>query len=673
MKKVLIFFVLSSLSMAALGGSIEKPEREPKLVRSDYAPGELTKLCNEAIQNTEVRLNNLIKNPEKKKVNPLLEMENILADFSDDTTSLIFMGSVSTDEAISAEGSACEAKAGEYNVTVSARRDLYHLLDNAKPRNADEARLLEKTLESFRTSGTMLNDEKLAKVTDLNKRLSVLKAQFSANLNKSDTVISLSPNEIDGLSQNYIDLLKKNSDGNFIVTTHDTDFIEVMDNGKNPEARKKMLFALFNLGGDANTKIEEEAIAVRNEIAVIMGFSTRADFITSTKMAKNKENVLTFLNGLKDKLARKNKEDHDQLLAFKRESIPSAVQLDPWDYRYYTKQLKKRDFAVDEEKVREYFPTNLVIKGLFHVYEAMLGINIREIPNAKTWYKEVKLYEIRNRGGQKAIAYFYTDFVPRKGKTSGAAAYNLIGGRELSDGTRAIPVSAIVANFTAPGNGKPSLLNHDEVETVFHEFGHIMHQTLTRAPYLSLSGSNVAMDFVEAPSQMLENWVWSPQILGELSGHYLRPEEKLPMDMLNRLVASQKFQKGAFYTGQLLYALFDMAIHTQRPPVDTKNVYARLHSEIKGYEVMAGTNFPASFSHLMNGYDAGYYGYLWSQVYAEDMFTKFPPSNLMDAKTGAHYRKTILERGNMEEPIELLRRFLGREPNSEAFFKKLGI
>ena len=672
----ILFSVFSAcVSAEAKQKSRNVPATPVKLIRSDFADGEITKLCDEAMKKTDTRLNALGQMPAKDRTvqNSLLALEEILDDLSDDVTPLTFMSYVSRNEKLRAEGATCEAKAGEYNVSIFARRDLYHALDNLKPKNKNEARLLLKTLEGFRDSGAMLSDPDLEIVTKLNKRLAVLSSQFAANLNNDTSSVEFTLADLEGVPQASLDRLKKSDDGKYVVPAKENDYVTVMQSAKNPDSRKKMMLAFLGRGGEKNSKILEEAIQVRYEIAKIMGFDTWADFRIHPKMAKNKKTVLDFLNGLKEKLSLKNQADQQQLLRFKKESIPSATTLDSWDIGYYTYQLQKRDYTLDNEKIREYFPAETVVKGLFHVYETMLGIEILPVRDGKTWSDDVKLYEIRNRGGRAPIAYFYTDFVPRNGKYGHAAAFNLIGGRTLKNGVYSIPVSSIVANFTPPSGDKPSLLIHDEVETIFHEFGHIMHQTLTRAPYASLSGSNVAGDFVEAPSQMLENWVWSPQILAELSGNYQRPAEKLPKDILERLISARFFQKGVFYTKQLLYGLFDMTIHTQTPPVDTRAVYAKLHKDIMGYEPLAGSNFPAGFGHLMGGYDAGYYGYLWSQVYSEDMLTKFPATNLMDEAAGDRYRKIILERGNMEEAIDLLRKFLGHEPSMTPFFKKLGI
>jgi thimet oligopeptidase len=235
-----------------------------------------------------------------------------------------------------------------------------------------------------------------------------------------------------------------------------------------------------------------------------------------------------------------------------------------------------------------------------------------------------------------------------------------------------VPVSSIVCNFTPPVGAKPSLLLHDEVETLFHEFGHIMHQTLTRAPYASLAGTSVSQDFVEAPSQMLENWVWDKALLKKISKHY-STGEALPDDLIQKMLDSKRYMMGYSYTRQLLFGLFDMTIHQANGPVDVTKVYNDLFKEMVGIDHVEGAHFPATFGHLMGGYDAGYYGYLWSEVYAQDMFSRFEKEGLVNSKTGGDYRRLILEKGNMEDALSLITQFLGREPNTEAFYKKLGI
>lgn len=647
-----------------------------ELIRSDYKDGELTRLCEDAIAKNQKLLDALAAIPERNRNvdTTLLAYEKAMADFSDETTPLTFMAYVSTNEKVNGEGSKCEEKVGQYYVSVTTRRDLYNALLAGKPKGSkDQSRLYAKTIEAFELNGLKLTDDKLEEVKKLKTELSKLETQFSQNLNNDKSSIVFSAKELDGVPASVLAHFKKVKDDKYEVTTKSTDAVPVLENAISGETRRRMLLAYLTRGGDENLKLLSQAVELRAKIAKLLGYPTWADYKTVTRMAKSKKNVLDFLNGLKGKLAERNKADLAKLLKFKQELEPGAKSIDQWDGAYLAYQLQKRDYNLDDEKIREYFPADVVINGLFKVYSQILGVNYREVESAKTWSSGVKLYEIRDKKGDRLIGYFFTDFFPRPNKYGHAAAFALISGRRLEDGSYSYPVSAIVANLTAPADGKPSLMTHDEVETVFHEFGHIMHQTLTRAPYASLSGAGVPWDFVEAPSQMLENWVWSEKILSELSGYYTDHSRKLPPEMLKQMLAAKDFNQGVKYTKQLLYALFDMTLHTSTSPLEPNATYEKLYREIVGLEPMPGQKFPASFGHLMGGYDSGYYGYLWSEVYAQDMFSKFPPKDLTNSKVGGLYRRTVLEQGNMKEPMDLLKQFLGRAPKMDAFFKKLGI
>lgn len=677
MKRSKFYSVLALVAATTILSACKDPNAKApiKLIRSDYKAGEVTQLCEAAMKRAKDRLDAVAKIPADKRnaKNTLLEMEAAYADLGDDAQPLTFMGYVSTDEGINKEGSKCEEDLGQFSVAMSARRDLYNTIVGLKVKGADLSRLLAKTLEGYEQSGLKLSDTQLAKVTELKKALSEKETKFSANLNTDKTTVKFSAEELTGVTQDFLGRLQKADDGNYIVTTKSTDYLAVIQNASNENTRHKMALAYLNRGGDTNIKLLQEAIVLREQIAKLMGYATWADYRTVTRMAKNGKTVLDFMDSLKGKLAERNHQDLAQLLKFKQERDPSATVLNQWDVPYFAYQLQKRDYQLDDEEIRQYFPADVVISGMFSAYSQMLGVNYVEVKDAKVWSPDVKLYEIHDKGSDQLLGYFYTDFIPRANKYGHAAAFPLISGRVLENGAYSYPVSSIVANLSPPSADKPSLLTHDDVETIFHEFGHIMHQTLTRAPYASLSGSAVAQDFVEAPSQMLENWVWSPKVLPLLSGHYKDHSQKLPQALLDKMLSVKDFQQGYAYTKQLLYGSFDMKIHTQDGPVDVIKTYDGMFSEIMGMDPMKGGRFAASFGHLMGGYDAGYYGYLWSQVYAQDMFSKFEAVDLLSPDIGAQYRKIILEQGNMKDAIDLLREFLGREPNSDAFFKKLHI
>ena len=649
--------------------AVEKP-----LIRSDYAEGEVTRLCAEAVQKAQKSLDQIAAIPaaDRNIQKTLIALETTLAVLSDEITPLTFMGYVNTNEKIAAEGSKCEETTGQFNVTVTTRRDLYNAILGQKPENADQARLLEKTLEGFELNGLKLDDKKLAKVKKLKTELTTLETQFSTNLNNDKSSVIFSAEELKGVPESILGRLQKTKDGKIEVTTKTTDTFPVLENADNSETRKKMLTAYLTRGGDQNLKLLKQATELRAQTAKELGYETWADYKMVNRMAKNKKAVMDFLDSLKGKLAQRNAADLAGLLKFKKELDPKAEKLEQWDIAYLTYQLKKRDYQLDNEKIREYFPADVVVKGMFEVYSKMLGVKFKEMKSAPVWAEGVKLYQIRNKADDQLIGYFFADFFPRPGKYGHAAAFTLISGRKLADGSYLPPISSIVANLTAPSPGKPSLMDHEEVTTVFHEFGHIMHQTLTKAPYASLSGANVAWDFVEAPSQMLENWVWSSQILSMLSSHY-KTHEKLPAGLQKKMLAARDFNQGVNYTRQLLFGLYDMDLHTHDGSLEPNPLYEKLYRQIVGIEPLPGGKFPASFGHLMGGYDAGYYGYLWSEVYAQDMFSQFPAKNLTSASVGGKYRKTILEQGNMKEPMDLLRDFLGRDPKTDAFFKKLGL
>jgi thimet oligopeptidase len=651
-------------------------DKDGDLLRSDFAPGELTQLCQKAMDQAQARLDTIAKLTLEARTfdSTVLAFEQTNADLSDQVQPLNFMKYVSPDQAINSEGAKCEQKVGDLGVKTFGRRDLYQALKDQKPRNADETRLQQKTLEAFEANGLKLADDKLAKVTALFARLNELQTSFSDNLNNDDTKVEFTREELDGVSADFLSRLKKSADGNrYIVTTKIPDYEQVIENARLSETRRKIVTAYINRQGEPNTKLLEDAITVRQKIADLMGYDTWADYqLSHNHMAGDSVTVLDFLNGLKGKLAQRNRQDIAQLLAFKKTLEPDATEVNAWDVGYLSYQLKKRDFSLDDDQIREYFPSESVVSALFQVYSQMLGVRYEQVTDAHAWSPDVKLYKIVDKKDDRLIGYFYTDFIPRQRKYEHFAAFPIIGARSLPDGYTK-PVSAIVGNFNPPSNGKPSLLNHQEVITIFHEFGHIMHQTLTRAPYASLSGSSVAQDFVEAPSQMLENWPWEPKILNLLSGHYQDPSRKLPETLLKKMIEVRDYQQGNFYTRQLMLALTDMTYHTAQGPVDTAAVYNRLYKELLGIKPIESGHFAASFGHLMGGYDAGYYGYLWSQVFAEDMFTSFKNTDPLDPVTGDRYRRTILERGNMEDAQALLTRFLGRPSNNQAFLKKLHI
>lgn len=310
---------------------------------------------------------------------------------------------------------------------------------------------------------------------------------------------------------------------------------------------------------------------------------------------------------------------------------------------------------------------------MLSIYESILGLKFESIKDSKCWNADVKLIRVSNAADGQLVGHLYLDLFPRDGKYTHAACFDLIPGYVKSDGTRNYPVSAIVGNFNKPTSSKPSLLNQNEVVTYFHELGHAMHQLCARTTFARFHGTNVETDFVEAPSQMLENWCYDKVALSKLSQHYVS-KDSLPSEIIDAIVKAKNVNAGLSNLRQIFFGLFDMSIHMSDGHVDTTKIWTRLKKEISMIESQEGTYPAASFGHMMGGYDSGYYGYLWSQVFSADMFfTRFFREGILNSKTGADYRACILQPGGSRDASEMIRNFLGRDPNQEAFLKSIGL
>ncbi|MES3038114.1 MAG: M3 family metallopeptidase [Bdellovibrionota bacterium] len=680
MKKHTLLLIAVSLALTSCSSESKKPTSQKGfvLIRSDFSPTELSTLCDQTVDTFTERLNKLATNKNRPLSfeNSFGELENAGTEFQEKLGPLSFMYSVSTNPELRAASEKCDSKSSQAIIEVSSRKDLYNVLKMAqsdlkksKLREA-QTRLITETMRGFRLSGLELPDDKLTEFKNLKKQMADLGIQFHGNLNNNTDSVEVSEEEMTGVPDTVKSRFEKLPTGKYKIPTKSTYYISYMENAANADARRKMLQAYDNREGKKNTEILQKMIKLRREAARLVGFKDWADYKTYDKMAKNGKTAWDFLQSLKGKLRQSYLKDYQAMLAFKKQTDPKATKLDAWDGAYFSNQLRKSKYSIDDEVLREYFPSDVVVPKMFDIYSKLFAVQFVPVDNANTWHPSVSLYEVRDQKSNELLAYFYTDLYPREGKYGHAAAFTLRSGK-LVDGKFQQPISAIVANLNPPSADKPSLLSHDELETLFHEFGHIMHQTLTRVEYASLSGSSVAWDFVEAPSQVLENWVWEPSVLKSISSHY-KTKEALPEEMIKKLISSRKFNQAWGSTRQLMLGIFDLTLHRSPTDLDVTETYKKLYRELTTMEPLPDTHFPATFGHLAGGYDAGYYGYLWSNVFAFDMYTKFQASNL-GPEVGYKYRKTILEMGNTRDADKLLQAFLGRKPNSDAFFKFLGI
>jgi thimet oligopeptidase len=650
------------------------PAAPPTLIRADYQPGEITKLAGEARDQANASFVAIATRPAGQRTfdNTVLAFETAMADYSDAVTPLTFMGYVHPDPAIAAEGMAIEESVSLFANDIYTRRDLYNALRDATPRSPEETRLYDLTIREFTKNGMNLPDDRLAKVRQMNNELSVLESRFSANLNNDDSALSFTEAELAGVPGETIAAFAKNPDGTRRVTTKYPDYIAVMKYADRSATRQAMFMAYNNRQAETNTPLLEQAIVLRQSIAHELGYPTWADYKTDGRMAKNSRNVMDFVDTIKSPLQEKIRSENTVLLSMKQETDPSATALDPWDVSFLQEKLAKEQYSYDPNVVKEYFPADTTIKGIFGVYGELFGIGFEEVKGATVWSSGVQLFRVKNITDGATVGYLYLDLYPREGKYGHFAAFPLITGR-MKNNARSVPVMAIVGNFPAPADGKPGLLTMFDIETVFHEGGHAMHFLLTTAPYGSLAGFNTEMDFVETPSQSLEEWAWDPVVLSSLSGHYTNTSQKIPPELLDRVIAARDVGAGHYYGRQLANTYEDMTFHMAEGPVDVTNDSRRIYAEMTGIPQPEGIHHPASFGHLMGGYDAGYYGYLWSKVYAMEITSEFKHDGMTNKTTGMRYRQEILSRGNMEDGDVLLHNFLGREPGPAAFYSRLGI
>ncbi|WP_292346910.1 MULTISPECIES: M3 family metallopeptidase [unclassified Methanoregula] len=643
-------------------------------LRAQYTPGEIPLLATSAQEHANASFNKIAALPpgERTFENTLLAFDTAMTDYTGAIWPLTLMGYVYPDPQVSAEGMAVEESSAVFMNDIYSRRGLYDALRTVSPRTPAEARLFNLTLREFERNGLKLPDERLEKVRKMNDELSGLESRFSANLNNDNTTLVFTATELAGVPAGTLGTFTELPDGTYRVTTKYPDYIAVMKYASLNTTRKMMYMAYNNRQAVENTAILEQAILLRQSIAKELGYRTWADYRTDGRMAQNSSRVMAFLGTIREPLKEKCRVEDAELLLFKKETDPLATSVDPWDVSYLEEIQKLRKFDYDENAVKEYFPADSTVQGIFGIYGKLFGIRFEEVTGAPVWSPDVRLYRALNATGGETVGYLYLDLYPREGKYGHFATFPLISGR-MKDGAWSVPVTAIIGNFPAPQGDKPGLLTMDDIETLFHEGGHAMHYLLTTVPYGTWSGFSTELDFVETPSQTLEEWAWDPVVLDSLSSHYTNSSKKLPPELRDRVIAGRDAGIGQYYGRILANSLEDMEYHTADGPVDVTAVSRRIYSEVTGISQPEGIHQPASFVHLMSGYDAGYYGYLWSKVYALEIADEFRRDGMTNQTTGMRLRNQILSQGNMHDGGVLLERFLGHEPGTAAFYQRLGI
>lgn len=587
-----------------------------------------------------------------------------------------FLSYVSTDKKFRDAASDLQMQISQYMVDVATRRDVYKAIreyTDTNPRlDPVQAKLVKEMLIGFKNSGMDLNDADLEKFKALNKEKAEYIIKFDKNIQEYKDPLAVTQEQLQGLGEDYIQKLSKTDDGKYLVTLDYPDYVPFMQNADDEQARKELEFKFNRRGGQENVELLEKTLTLRREIARLLGYKNHAELRLEDRMAKTPKTVMAFLKDLQKKLKPLGKKEDKEMIAYKNSKTgKNSRTLYSWESGYWSNKFRKENLELDSEKIKEYFPSQVVIDGMLDLFGGVFGITFEPV-DIPVWHPDVKAFKIKDKASGELVAYFYMDLYPREGKYKHAACFGLVEGEEKQDGTYQIPFVAIVANLNKPSGDTPSLLKHSEVETLFHEFGHVLHNALTKAKYSAFSGTSVSWDFVEAPSQMLERWAWDPQVLKKISKHY-KTGEALPDDLIKRMIAAKNFGAGGMYLRQDFFAQYDMTLHTADTTPDTTKLYFELTKKIRGLPLTKGTIPQASFGHIMGGYDAGYYGYLWSEVIAEDFFGEFKKNGIFNPETGLKFRREILEKGGTLDEEKMVENFLGRPADNKPFLKSIGL
>jgi thimet oligopeptidase len=590
-----------------------------------------------------------------------------------------FLGHVHPEASVRDAGSAAEERITKWRVALAFREDVYRAVrayaDTAEAAalTGERRRLLEHWLRDFRRAGHDLEPAGRRELEGLRSRLVELEVAFQRNVNEYQDGIEVTPEQLAGLPDTFVERLSTGkAPGTLRVSLDYPELYPFLEQAQDRSLRKALFEKHWNRAVDDNRPLLAEALEVRRRIATLLGHPTWAHHAMEVKMAETPERVRAFLDELLPPIA----EATERELLTLAERLARDGHTGPvtsWDWRYYDEQLRRDEYGVDQERVSEHLPLDGVMQGMFDITGEVFGLTYRHVPPAEAaaWHPSVQLYEIRDRVSGELLAHFYADLFPRDGKFGHAAAFPLVIGHRAADGSYVGPVSAIVANFTPPSGERPALLRHNEVKTLFHEFGHILHMSLTRAEYARFSGGDTEWDFVEAPSQIMEHWTWEPSVLRRFA-HHFRTDEPIQPELLEQLTSARWVNVGLKAAVQAFYGGLDLALHAE-PVAPDMEAALRASYAVTGMPYPEGTFMLAGFGHLMGGYDAGYYGYLWAEVIGDDMFGRFAREGLLSPAVGADYRREILEPNGSRPADDLVRAFLGREPTNEEYLRLRGM
>ncbi|MEI6893710.1 MAG: oligopeptidase A [Colwellia sp.] len=667
---------------------------------SQIKPGHVKPAVEQAISNCKKVIEQVLAN------NDMFTWDNLVlpVDEVDDVLSKLWspishMNSVMSSDELRTTYEACLPLLSEYGTFVGQHEGLYQAYLSIKNTSQFEhldiaqQKVITNALRDFKLSGIALSDTDKKRYGEIVTRLSTLSSSFSNNVLDATHAFSVTiedKSDLTGLPESALaaaqELAESKEKQGFTFTLDIPSYLPIMMYCDNASLRRQMYHAFVTRASDQgpnanefdNSGIMNELLSLRHELANLLGFDNYAQHSLATKMAKNTREVMAFLENLAVKSQQQGKQDVQELADFSASEFDQD-NLQAWDLAYYSEKLKQSRYAISDEALRPYFPKNKVVAGLFEVVHKLFGLSIKQRQGVDVWHEDVNFYDVFDRAGEKRGS-FYLDLYAREKKRGGAWMDDCVGRAQKSDGTIQYPVAYLTCNFNGPVGKQPALFTHDEVVTLFHEFGHGIHHMLSQINASSVAGINgVPWDAVELPSQFLENWCWQPEALAFISSHF-ESGEPLPQAMLDKMLAAKNFQSAMQMLRQLEFSIFDFTMHESYQPKTLnkeEHIQQTLDSVRAQYSVVKAPDFNRfqhGFSHIFGGgYSAGYYSYKWAEVLSADAFGLFEEQGIFNEVTGQSFLTNILEKGGSEEPSELFQKFRGRAPEIDALLRHCGI
>lgn len=645
-------FILSILASSAYAQRVTLPV---------FDEASLTAACDSALSQAEQIARQIESVPLARvtTANSLNAWNDLQIALEDAIGPIDLQSNVHPNEKVRAAGEACLLKATTYSTDLYQNARLYQRIKKVKAETPAQNRLRQDLLEGFEDSGVSLPAKKRARVKQIFDRIEALRQEFDRNVRDNKTKLTFTAEELRGVPPAFLDKQKRDEKGNYLFGFDYPERDAIMNNADSQDARQRYYIAFTNRGGDRNLDLMDEVMELRRELAGMYGLNSYAEYATRRRMVENPQTVLKFLREVKSALREVEAKEIGELAQTKAQLSGKPIgeiRVNRWDMEYLQEKTRKAKFDVDQEALRKYFPSQPTVEWALQVTSKLYGVKFARTDVA-AWHPDVQYYDVTDEQG-KYLSGIYLDLYPREGKYKHAAAWGL---RSVSRVANRTPVSVLVTNFNREG------MDHREVETLFHEFGHVLHGVLSTTQYQAHGGTNTKVDFVEAPSQMFEEWARKPESIALLKQVCAACPE-MDASLIKRVDDARKFGQGIRYSRQHLYADFDMALAAPKPGKALATWIAKEKDTPLGY--VEGTQFPGSFSHLMSGYGSGYYGYMWSEVLALDMLSAFG-DNIMNAQVGRRFRDTILANGGEQAPKQLVEKFLGRPSNSKAFFDEI--